>query len=132
MRSNFYTAVLVVLAALYGACGSRPLPNNAAGSMAGSTGDGGQGHPGGGTGGAAAGGAGPGGAGPIGGAAGGAGLTGAGGIAGGAGAGGAAGAPVDMPDCSPATVTGGPCAAAGSVCRPVVCTACSDQLWSLA
>jgi hypothetical protein len=111
MRPNFRTAAWVLLTALYGACGSRALPNNnPEGSVAGSTGSGtggGQGHPGV----ADAGGAGQG--------------------AGGGGTSGAAGAPADMPECPRAAATGQPCAAAATVCNSTICTSCSDQHWRL-
>jgi hypothetical protein len=116
MRPDCRAATWVLLAALCGACGSRPLPNDGAGGMAGSTG--------GGTGGGARAGTG-GGAG---------GLSGAGATTSAAGVGGAAGvagAPADRPECPPATAPGMPCATVGSSCDSVVCSACSDQYWRL-
>jgi hypothetical protein len=113
MRPHFRAAAWVLFAALCGACGSRPLPNNAAGSTAGSTG---------------------GGTGAVVGAAGSAGLGGADVTTGGAGAGGiagAAGASAGMPDCPPAVATGKQCPAVGSACRSTLCSACSDQYWRL-
>ena len=129
MRHNFRAGAWVLFAALYCACGSRALPNRAAG-MAGSTGAG--------TDAAAGGDAGLGGAGGIAGAAGGAGLGGSGATTGGAGSGGsaggaagAAGAPATITECVLGIATGQACAVVGSACNGVVCSACSDQYWRL-
>jgi hypothetical protein len=136
MRPNLHAAVWV-LAALCGACGSRAVPG----------GMGGQGHLGGGAGGAGAGGAGGGSAGGVAGSlagtTGGAGRGGAGATTGGAGAGagggvsgsaggaaGAGGATPVVGDCPLGTATGQPCVI-GSFCTNVMCSACSDQYWSL-
>jgi len=155
MRLNLCAAAWVVVA-LCSACRSRALParDGGPGSPAGSAGAGTipapQGD--GGTGGAATGDAGlGGGAGGVAGTAGDAGLGGGAGTAGGAGvagagattggagldgsgggaAGAAGGATGGVPNCSPATIPGQPCAVVGSVCSNVVCDACSNQYWRI-